>query len=181
MVGVDVPPGGDDAYIFKQDFYGRIFINISRIPESNFKTTLAHELTHLRRVNRFATTVGANAYDNFYLWESEMSTLTGNAENRYAVKEEGVSNVIMNGGLTINYMEPHWGFDEFLRRVSSLNEGPDFQGVDQALQVFNTQPRVSARMAAENADSLAFAALSLQRQYRFRQQDAEVARMMAHW
>jgi len=181
MVGIEVAGGRDNAYIFKQDFHGRIFIDISSVFESNFKTTLAHELTHLRRVNRFATTVGAHAKDNFYLWGSEMSRLTGNAENRYDVKEEEVSNVIMNGGLTINYMEPHWGFNEFLRRVSFLNEGPDFQGVDQALQVFNTQPLVSAHMAAENADSLAFAAQSLQRQYRWRQQDAHVARLMAHW
>jgi len=177
-VGIDRADPTSLASIVTGDFHGRIFMNTNQTSHLELNITLAHELSHFNRVNRLSS-AGPGTVDHFYIWEGAIDILTGQTDNNFDVKAEGVSQVIMNGGLNIKYLYQQPSFyGTFFRRVSFLNEGPDFRGVGRALEVFNTQPLVSAHMAAENADSVAFAALSLQRQYRWRQQNAKQLRQM---
>ncbi|MFJ5300397.1 RHS repeat domain-containing protein [Pseudomonas sp. NPDC088368] len=167
FVGVTGGDADQIAKIYRDDFHGRIVINREDINNPELNMTLAHELSHLKRVNRIPA-VGPSTMDYFYLWESGMKTMTGRTESRHEVAMESVSEALMNGRASLGflYKQQTIFYQNFLPMVRS--QAPSTQGGNMGVVVsaFNARPDIRAQMAADNADSLAWSAYSLQRRYR---------------
>ncbi|MDH0749714.1 RHS repeat protein [Pseudomonas sp. GD03842] len=165
-VGI-VPKNPDEsAHVYQRDPHGRIFINVRQIPRSDLALFLGHELSHLIKINRYGVSEPSGSLDHFYLWETGVATMKDKQGNSIALKQQGVSDHIVSGGLTIGYLYQHRSFyGQFFKRVEVLNGGAPLRGVGGALEAFNKYPIIAARMAVENADSLTYAALSLHLEY----------------
>ena len=124
--------------------------------------SLGHEMLHTNRIDRFKA-VGPNAADFFYLDASMRSLLGAEPQTIYDVAERGVSEVIMRGGLTVDYLNAFSNqHDSFLFRISDyLGIGDDLD-LKTAVKLFNANPLMRAQMAANNADSIIYAAKSMQ-------------------
>ena len=165
ILGVDAH-NNSAAWMYKRDFHGRLFINRNYMQRGVLSLSLGHEMLHTNRVDRFQA-VGPNAADYFYLDGRLGRLLAWEALNIYDVPERGISEAIMRGGLTVKYLkafsEDH---EAFLLGVSDyLGLGDDLQ-LQAAVDLFNADPSMRAQMAANNADSLIFAAKSLQTLHR---------------
>ncbi|WP_296182702.1 RHS repeat domain-containing protein [Pseudomonas sp. UBA1879] len=166
FVGVIGGDAGQIAKSYRDDFHGRIIINRDDINNPEFNMTLAHELSHLKRVNRIKT-VGPSTMDYFYLWESGLKTMTGRTESRHEVAMESVSEVLMNGRASIGFLYKQQAifYQNFMPMVRSRDPSTRGGNMGIVISAFNARPDIRAQMAADNADSLAWSAYSLQRRY----------------
>jgi insecticidal toxin complex protein TccC len=144
-----------------EDFHGRLIINVFHIKAGSLPTLLGHEMLHLNRVNRFVS-VGPSALDHFYIGPSAHWAL-GSPRKNFDLPERGISEIIMQGGLTVDYLNDFTkDHDEFITAVGEYfgraDSGID---IDTAVYFFNKSPSLRAKMASENADSLVFSAKSM--------------------
>ncbi|WP_028621038.1 RHS repeat domain-containing protein [Pseudomonas sp. Ant30-3] len=161
------------AHISTEDFYGRVALNTHHIKAGSLSMILGHEILHLNRVNRFSN-IGAGALDHFYL-SSNTSRLSP-PRTQFDIPEQGVSEIIMQGGMVVEYMNDFTlDHESFISAVGEhfgrVNSGID---VDTAVYFFNRSPDLRAKMASENADSLVFAAHSMNQLYQARLADSQL-------
>ncbi|RIJ09258.1 hypothetical protein DXT77_17700 [Pseudomonas sp. 91RF] len=161
------------AWMYSIDFHGRFFISLNHLEEGNFAAVLGHEMLHTNRINRFKS-VGPGALDFFYL-DARM----GNALDRpvpvYDIPERGVSEAIMQGGMTVAYLEgftsDHSSFTNGVRDGLGLSGKLDVQA---AVDLFNVIPSLRTWMASRNADSIIYAAKSMQALHQARTADSQL-------
>ncbi|MFJ2529338.1 hypothetical protein [Pseudomonas helmanticensis] len=165
FIGVDVD-NQSSAWMYKKDFHGRFFINRKFMKRGMLSVSLGHEMLHTNRVDRFKA-IGPNAADFFYLHDNLQTLLVSDSRMAYDVSERSVSDAIMRGGLTVDYMKATSDYhDSFLFGVSDYLGRVDDVELDEAVELFNANSQLRAHMAANNADSIFFAAKSLQTWYR---------------
>lgn len=165
FIGVDVD-NQSSAWMYKKDFHGRFFINRKFMKRGMLSVSLGHEMLHTNRVDRFKA-IGPNAADFFYLHDNLQTLLDSDSRIVYDVSERSVSDAIMRGGLTVDYMKATSDYhDSFLFGVSDYLGIVDDVELDEAVGLFNANSQLRAHMAANNADSIFFAAKSLQAWYR---------------
>lgn len=161
FLGVDADTNSG-AWMYKNDFHGRFFLNRKYMQRGTLSISLGHEMLHTNRIDRFQS-IGPNAADYFYLDSRLGRLLDGDSLTVYDVPERGVSEAIMRGGLTVDYLKSFSDdHDAFLFGVGDyLGIGDDLD-LQAAIDLFNANPQMRAHMAANNADSLICAAQSLQ-------------------
>ncbi|WP_339431582.1 RHS repeat domain-containing protein [Pseudomonas sp. EA_65y_Pfl2_P78] len=151
------------------DFYGRIAINLDRV-NGNSGLVLGHELMHLNRVSRVSA-VGPGALDNFYL-NSNSPELLNYPVMQYDLPARGLSEAIMHGGLNLVFSQQYTASHrDFITSVGNYMGMPDILDLETSIEMFNQAPHLRAEMAANNADSLVYAAKSMSDLYRSRQED----------
>jgi insecticidal toxin complex protein TccC len=156
------------------DFHGRIIVNLNYIGDKDMGVTIAHELSHLKRVNRMRI-VGPSTLDNFYIGNS-FPELLGLSAGSHGVSQQNISEVIMGGGLTSEYMASFPGSEyAFVQSVKNYIGLPaSAMDLDTAVSIFNMYPSLRSSMAVNNADSIAHAADSMRRLYVARQADSNL-------
>lgn len=161
FLGVDAH-SNSAAWMYKSDFHGRLFINRKYMQRGTLSLSLGHEMLHTNRIDRFQA-IGPNAADYFYLDGRLGRLLIWDSLAAYDVPERGVSEAIMRGGLTVDYLNAFsHDHDAFLFAVSDyLGIGDDLQ-LQAAVDAFNASPPLRAQLAVNNADSLICAAKALQ-------------------
>ncbi|MFJ2321933.1 hypothetical protein [Pseudomonas sp. NPDC087817] len=161
FVGVDAD-SNSAAWMYKRDFHGRFFINRKYMQRGVLSISLGHEMLHTNRIDRFQT-IGPNAADYFYLDSRLGLLLDWDTLADYDVPERSVSDAIMRGGLTVEYLNAFTNdHDNFLFGVSDyLGIGDDLP-LQTAVDLFNANPSLRAHLAVNNADSLVYAAKSMQ-------------------
>lgn len=161
FLGVDTDTNSE-AWMYKGDFHGRFFLNRKYMRQGELSMSLGHEMLHTNRIDRFHS-IGPNAADFFYLDGGMRSLLGGDPPTLYDVAERGVSEVIMRGGLTVDYLNAFSDYhDSFLFGISDyLGIGDDLD-LKTAVKLFNANPLMRAHMASNNADSIIYAAKSMQ-------------------
>jgi hypothetical protein len=165
FIGVNVD-NQSSAWMYKRDFHGRFFINRKFMKRGMLSVSLGHEMLHTNRVDRFKA-IGPNAADFFYLHDNLQTLLDSAPQIVYDISERSVSDAIMRGGLTVEYMQATSDYhDSFLFGVSDYLGIADDVELDEAVGLFNANSQLRAHMAANNADSIFFAAKSLQAWYR---------------
>ncbi len=172
--------GGENinARVHAWDFYGRIAINVSPIGDVPFRAVLGHELLHLNRSSGMVT-IGPNSVDHFYLNHHAQWALNSPVR-QYEIPQQGISEVIMGGGLTMQYLKAFTSdHRDFIFTVgeymSKMHPGIVFKGdLEDAVEFFNVSPNLRARMASENSDSITFAAISLHRLNQTRVADSQL-------
>lgn len=128
--------------------------------------SLGHEMLHTNRIDRFQT-IGPNAADYFYLDSRLGRLLDWDSLAVYDVPERGVSEAIMRGGLTVEYLNAFTNdHDNFLFGVSDYLGVGDDLALQAAVDLFNANPSLRAHLAVNNADSLVYAAKSMQTLHR---------------
>ncbi|WP_143492430.1 MULTISPECIES: hypothetical protein [unclassified Pseudomonas] len=161
------------AWMYSMDFHGRFFISLNHLQAGDFAAVLGHEMLHTNRVNRF-TSVGPGALDFFYL-DARMGKALDRPVPVYDIAEQGVSEIIMQGGLTLAYLDgftsDHSSFTTGVRDSLGL---PGRLEVRTAVDLFNAHSAVRTWMAANNADSIIYAAKSLQALHRGRTADSQL-------
>ena len=144
------------------DFHGRIFINLSHVLENTLRLLLGHEFLHTTRISRF-NSIGPSARDFVYLDARAQSSLNRPLPGHDS-EWRGISEVIMQGGLTVDYLNAFGtNLPWFIAGVREHSGVAGVQDIDTALILFNSSPAVRAQMAARNADSIICAARDLQR------------------
>jgi len=161
LLGVDAH-SNCAAWMYKRDFHGRLFINRKYMQRGTLSLSLGHEMLHTNRIDRFQA-IGPNAADYFYLDGRLGRLLARDSLAVYDVPERGVSEIIMRGGLTVDYLNAFSAdHDAFLFAVSDyLGIGDDLE-LQAAVDAFNASPPLRAQLAVNNADSLICAAKALQ-------------------
>ncbi|WP_224790621.1 hypothetical protein [Pseudomonas fluorescens] len=160
FMGVD-SGGSCKAWIYTLDFHGRIFISLKHMRDGTLDIMLGHEMLHANRINRF-TSVGPGAVDFFYLDVSMQHTL-GRPIPAYDIPERGLSHIIMQGGLTAEYLSAFTSnHHRFIHGVSEYLGIPADFDLQTAVNLFNANPGLRAQMASRNADSIIWAAKSMQ-------------------
>ncbi|CAI8912988.1 Protein kinase domain-containing protein [Pseudomonas sp. IT-347P] len=144
------------------DFHGRIFINLSEIRDNTLRVLLGHEFLHTARISRFKS-IGPSTRDYFYLDIRAQSSLNRPVP-AHDSEWRGISEVIMQGGLTLDYLNAFGiNLSWFVAGVREHSGVAGVQDIDTALILFNSSAAVRAQMAARNADSIICAAHDLQR------------------
>ncbi|MNO91372.1 hypothetical protein D3C76_829130 [compost metagenome] len=167
-----------NARVHAEDFYGRIAINVNPVESFSLRAVLGHELLHLNRASGMVT-VGPGALDHFYLHHDAQWAL-GRSIRQYDIPQQGVSEVIMSGGLTMQYLEEftndHHSFIFAVGEyVSRVHPSIEFKGdLADAVSFFNVSPGLRAKMASENSDSITFAAISLHQLNQARVADSQL-------
>jgi hypothetical protein len=161
FLGVDAQ-SNSAAWMYKRDFHGRLFINRKYMQRGTLSLSLGHEMLHTNRIDRFQA-IGPNAADYFYLDGRLGRLLVWDSLAVYDLPERGVSEVIMRGGLTVDYLNAFSDdHDAFLFAVSDyLGIGDDLE-LQAAVDAFNASAPLRAQLAVNNADSLICAAKALQ-------------------
>jgi insecticidal toxin complex protein TccC len=156
------------------DFYGRVIVNMNYIGDESLGVTIAHELSHLRRVNKVRA-VGPGALDNFYI-SNTFPEFLGLPAGAQGVSPQDISEIIMGGGLTSEYMESFPGSEYvFVQSVKDYMGLPaSVMDLETAISIFNMDPFLRSGMAVNNADSIANAADSLRTLYVARQADSNL-------
>ncbi|ANI51953.1 hypothetical protein PDR5_02230 [Pseudomonas sp. DR 5-09] len=154
------------AWMYKKDFHGRFFLNRKYMQQEILGMSLGHEMLHTNRIDRFRT-IGPNAADFFYLGDSQRGLLSLEPLTVYDIPERSVSEVIMRGGLTVEYVNAFTDdHDNLLFGISDyLGIGDDLD-LQTAVSLFNANPALRAHLAANNADSIVYAAKSMQALHR---------------
>jgi len=155
---------GNLAEIWADDFEGRIFLHdnffnagLSRQVQA---LTLIHELTHLRRASKIKS-VGVGTQDFFILHDDNPSADS--------------INIVTQGRLTAEELkDPEGLFQEIAEsqslEVKHIDENLmtySIQGTNSymvkgdAIKFFNNTPTLRARIAAKNADSIAYSAIKM--------------------
>lgn len=161
FLGIDAD-GNSAAWMYKKDFHGRFFINRKYMQRGVLSVSLGHEMLHTNRIDRFQT-IGPNAADYFYLDSRLGRLLDRDSLADYDVPERGVSEAIMRGGLTVEYLNAFTSdHDNFLFGVSDYLGLGDDLALQAAVDLFNANPSLRAHLAVNNADSLVCAAKSMQ-------------------
>ncbi|MCP1420223.1 insecticidal toxin complex protein TccC [Pseudomonas laurylsulfativorans] len=154
---------GDNIYaeVNKIDPHGRIALNVSKIDSGLFEITLGHELLHLGSVNNILV-VGPYLSDHYYLSRDTPGFL-GELGARYEQREQAVSEKIVQGGLTVEYMTAFAGVaNDFVSTLDKWSEVPGtVSNISSAVDRFNANATVRAHVSANNADSVVFAASAL--------------------
>ncbi|MBX8522666.1 hypothetical protein K5D37_23650 [Pseudomonas cichorii] len=166
FIGIKTASGRDLAYVMHKDPHGRIAINTQRVEAKKLPITVGHELLHLRDA-RGIKTKGSGLHDYYYIYFSS-SALGQGAATRNRNDYAAVAEAITSGGLTRDYFSK---FDElgrsFTRKVDSFNTTRHaIKDLDSALNEFNRNPSVSARISAENPDSIIFSAYYVHKLYK---------------
>lgn len=161
------------AWMYSLDFHGRFFISLNWLDAGDYASILGHEMLHTNRVNRFVS-VGPGALDFFYL-DAQLGHALDRPVPVYDIAEQGICEVIMQGGLTVAYLE---GFtsdhDSFIAGVANCLGRSDTLDVQMAVDLFNANPAVRSQMASNNADSIIYAAKSLQALHLARTADSQL-------
>ncbi|WP_192563102.1 hypothetical protein [Pseudomonas gozinkensis] len=161
------------AWMYPLDFHGRFFISLNWLDAGDYASVLGHEMLHTNRVNRFVS-VGPGALDFFYL-DAQLGHALDRPVPVYEIAEQGISEVIMQGGLTVAYLE---GFtsdhDSFIAGVAHRLGRSDKLDIQMAVDLFNANPSVRSQMASNNADSIIYAAKSLQTLHMARTADSQL-------
>ncbi|PTT32374.1 hypothetical protein [Pseudomonas sp. HMWF021] len=160
------------AWVNRADFHGRIFVNVQFL-QAGVGAVFGHEMLHLNRINRF-TGVGANAADFFYL-DPGGGRYLGKPVGVFDIAEQGISEAIMRGGLTVEYLRAFTDDHRYL--IAGVQEHLALKkqiDVRTAVDLFNASPLLRAEMALRNADSLVWAATSLQRLHHARMADSQL-------
>jgi len=167
FVGIMAQSENLRAYVLRQDFHGRIAINLNKFSEQGLPLVLGHEISHLSRVNRFTQT-GAGTYDHYYLFPSKLTDLVGLAGPKppTALAHLQVANSIVQGHLnSTNLAAPL--HENFITGVRLKSSTPDaITDIDTALAAHNTHSGLAAAMAAENAGSVIHSAFYAHNQYK---------------
>lgn len=167
-----------NARVHAGDFYGRVAINVNPVGDVSLRAVLGHEFLHLNRASGMVT-IGPNAVDHFYLNHHAQWAL-GRPIRQYEIPQQGISEVIMGGGLTMQYLNAFTSDQrDFIFAVgdyvSKMHPGIEFKGgLEDAVSFFNVLPDLRARMASENSDSITFAAISLHRLNQTRVADSQL-------
>lgn len=165
FLGVDADDNRG-AWMYRNDFHGRFFLNHKYMKHGILSMSLGHEMLHTNRIDRFKT-IGPGAVDFFYLNGSLRGCLKSGSHGVYDIAERGVSEVIMRGGLTVDYLNAFSDdHDALLFGISDyLGIGDDLE-LPEAVDLFNANPSLRAHLAANNADSIVYAAKSMQQLHR---------------
>ncbi|MGE1177001.1 hypothetical protein [Pseudomonas sp. BW7P1] len=161
------------AWMYPLDFHGRFFISLNHVEEGDFAVVLGHEMLHTNRINRFKG-VGPGAVDYFYL-DAQMANALDRPVPAYDIAERGISEIIMQGGMTLAYLDGFTSDHSNFR--AGVKEGLGFSGeldVRAAIELFNLIPFVRTWMASKNADSIIYAARSLQALHLARTADSQL-------
>ena len=113
--------------------------------------------------------------DNFYLGNL-YPFLLGSSAAPDNITHQDISELILSGGLTVEYMDTFPGSgSDFTRTVESYM-GIAGAGVSlsDAVSLFNSDPDLRAEMSVKNADSVAYSAKSLNSLYRARQSNGRM-------
>jgi len=160
------------AWVNRADFHGRIFVNVQFL-KAGIGAVFGHEMLHLNRINRF-TGVGANAADFFYL-DPGGGRYLGKPVGVFDIAEQGISEAIMRGGLTVEYLRAFTDDHRYLiagvQEYLALEKQID---VHTAVDLFNASPSLRTELALRNADSLVWAARSLQKLHHARAADSQL-------
>ena len=160
------------ALVHKNDARGRIFIILENIKEG-FHTVLGHEMLHVSRVSGFDS-VSPGAVDYFYLRPEVLHTLKV-PTSAHDIPERGVSEIIMQGGLTVEYLQITRIYEaQFINAVSEYSGVPNVFNIQTAVDFFNANPVIRAEMASRNNDSIVFAAKSMQQLHQARVADSQL-------
>ncbi|MGY2442229.1 hypothetical protein [Pseudomonas sp. SDO52101_S400] len=161
------------AWMYSLDFHGRFFISLNYLEAGDYASVLGHEMLHTNRINRFVS-VGPGALDFFYL-DAQWGKTLDRPVPVYDIAEQGISEVIMQGGLTVAYLD---GFttdhESFIAGVANLLGRSDTLDIQMAVDLFNANPAVRSQMASNNADSIIYAAKSLQALHLARTADSQL-------
>ena len=147
------------------DVHGRIAVSIDIINTGKLNVFFGHEVLHLTGVNNIAA-VGPGALDGFYLSSSADWTV-GRSVTQYIFQESRVSEIIMQGGMSLDYLNSFTDVHSDFISVVEKYDGRVGSGMDihTAISTFNADIYLRAEMAAVNADSLVFAADALSQSY----------------
>jgi insecticidal toxin complex protein TccC len=162
------------ASVNQADSYGRITLNMSHINAEHLTDVLAHEVLHLGWVSGL-NAEGVGAVDNFYLDNSVPGLLGARARPR-EISHQHLSQVIMDGGLTVNYLEAFTiSHDHFVEAVQVYAGGAtSVMDLRSAVSEFNRDHYLRAEIAINNADSIAYAAKSMNQLYQARRADSQL-------
>lgn len=170
-ISIDAP---FTAMVAPADNYGRVVVDMDFVSNRELPAVLAHELSHLIRVDGI-NVVGAGTMDNFYLGNL-YPFLLGSSAAPDNITHQDISELILSGGLTVEYMDTFPGSgSDFTRTVESYM-GIAGAGVSlsDAVSLFNSDPDLRAEMSVKNADSVAYSAKSLNSLYRARQSNGRM-------
>lgn len=173
IIGVQSNNKSHQGWVNLDDFHGRVFINLTHLEKDRLSILLGHEFLHTARISRFKS-VGPSTRDFFYLNDKAQRSLKRSLPV-YDSSWRGVSEVIMQGGLTLDYLKAFgMTYTNFIAGVREHSGVAGINDIETALILFNASPAVRAQMAARNADSIICAADDLQRLHRARVADAEL-------
>ncbi|RON05343.1 type IV secretion protein Rhs [Pseudomonas brassicacearum] len=149
------------AHVDPEDVHGRVVLNMKNIQYLPMVHILAHELMHVSQVDEVGNFV-LGAVDYFYLNGSAAPAPGVNAVH-HADPHQRLSEVIMQGGLTVEYLKgstsPPEYFIAAVAEASGLIDIPI--ELDFAVGYFNGDDMLRARVGASNPDNIAYAAKSM--------------------
>ncbi|MBS4087607.1 RHS repeat domain-containing protein [Pseudomonas rustica] len=170
-ISIDAP---FTAMVAPADNYGRVVVDMDFVSNRELPAVLAHELSHLIRVDGI-NVVGAGTMDNFYLG-TLYPFLLGSSATPDSITHQDISELILSGGLTVEYMDTFPGSgSDFSRTVESyMGIAGAGASLSDAVSLFNSNPDLRAEMSVKNADSVAYSAKSLNSLYRARQSNGRM-------
>jgi insecticidal toxin complex protein TccC len=156
------------------DPYGRITLNMSHINAEHLTDVLAHEVLHLGWVSGL-NAEGVGAVDYFYV-DNNVPGLLGVRARPREISHRHVSQVIMHDGLTVDYLEAFTiSHDNFIDVVQVYAGGAkSVTDLRTAVSEFNRDHYLRAEIAINNADSIAYAAKSMNQLYQARRADSQL-------
>ena len=152
------------AMVYKSDFEGRVFLDEgffrAHLTLSQRAVVLIHELSHLNRVPGSRATA-PSTHDFFYLDFTNPDGFSQRAVNEGSLPPERIQDptalfheIAAHDGLSVI------GTDD--TNMFYDNQGMlDVMTLDQAVASFNAQPALRARIAARNADNIAYSARAI--------------------
>jgi nucleotide-binding universal stress UspA family protein len=179
IIGVQSNNKSRQGWVNLDDFHGRVFINLTHLEKDRLSILLGHEFLHTARISRFKS-IGPSLRDFFYLNDKAQRSLKRSLPV-YDSSWRGVSEVIMQGRLTLDYLQAFgMTYTNFIAGVREHSGVAGIHDIETALILFNASPAVRAQMAARNADSIICAADDLQRLHRARVAAAELLANLVH-
>ncbi len=170
-ISIDAP---FTAMVAPADNYGRVVVDMDFVSNRELPAVLAHELSHLIRVDGI-NVVGAGTMDNFYLGTLYPFLLSSSATPD-SITHQDISELILSGGLTVEYMDTFPGSGSDFSRTVESYMGIAGAGVSlsDAVSLFNSDPDLRAETSINNADSVAYSAKNLNSLYRARQSNGRM-------
>ncbi len=167
IIGIRPHSKKSAAFVMSNDPHGRIAINTNRMKKKKLVITVGHELTHLKSSSGSSVT-GANSNDYYYIYKGHLSRLTEGKDTLIQNRERAVAHAITSGGLNSHYFSTFERLSKsFVAEVNNLHTTPKtIKNLKAAIFEFNKNPEIAAKISANNADSLFFAAYDLHRLYK---------------
>ncbi|PVZ54403.1 RHS repeat protein [Pseudomonas sp. B1(2018)] len=154
------------AIVYPDDINGRIIFNVNNMYNIPMENILSHEFLHVGTTDEAGLFVSGTV-DYFYL-NGPAAPVSEERSAAYDSLEQNLSDFIMHGGLTAQYMEGSSVQTQyFISAVAEASGLLDIQlDLDFAVGYFNGDEMLRARVAAANPDSIAYAARSMNGLYR---------------